>query len=142
MRMPAYADLADPVAGETAAPDRQLRLDLAVDESKTYGWTMGGQAFPEADMIDVAHGERVRFVIRNRTTMPHPMHLHGHFLRDVTTRPDGPLKDTIVVPPQHTVRLDLLADNPGEWMFHCHNLYHQSAGMMRVVAVGQTMGTT
>ena len=46
------------------------------------------------------------------------------------------MKDTVVVPPQHTVQLDLLADNPGEWMFHCHNLYHQSAGMMRMVGVG------
>ena len=88
-------------------------------------------------MIEVAHGERVRFVIRNRTMMAHPVHLHGHFLRDVTTRADGPLKDTILVPPQHEVKLDLLADNPGEWMFHCHNLYHQSAGMMRVVHVGE-----
>ena len=53
--------------------------------SKPYRWTMGGQSFPEADMIEVAHGERVRFVIRNRTMMAHPMHLHGHFLRDATT---------------------------------------------------------
>ena len=113
-----------------------MRLDLAQDESKPYRWTMGGQSFPEADMIEVAHGERVRFVIRNRTMMAHPMHLHGHFLRDATASASGPLKDTIVVPQQHTVKLDLLADNPGEWMFHCHNLYHQSAGMMRVVMIG------
>jgi FtsP/CotA-like multicopper oxidase with cupredoxin domain len=136
-RMVAYADLRD-ATGITAAakPDREIRLDLAQDTSKPYRWTMGGQSFPEADMIEVAHGERVRFVIRNRTMMAHPMHLHGHFLRDATTSSAGPMKDTIVVPQQHTVKLDLLADNPGEWMFHCHNLYHQSAGMMRVVMIG------
>ena len=105
--------------------------------TRKYRWTMGGQSFPEADMIDVGNGERVRFVIKNRTMMSHPMHLHGHFLRDATTSPGGPMKDTIVVPPQRTVKLDLLADNPGDWMFHCHNLYHQSAGMMRVVMVGR-----
>ena len=134
--MVAYEDLRDATGADTAKPDREVRLDLAQDMSKPYRWTMGGQSFPEADMIEVAHGERVRFVIRNRTMMAHPMHLHGHFLRDATSSAAGPLKDTVVVPQQHTVRLDLLADNPGEWMFHCHNLYHQSAGMMRVVMIG------
>jgi FtsP/CotA-like multicopper oxidase with cupredoxin domain len=136
-RLVSYADLRDPAGAAPAAPARAMRLDLAQDESKPYRWTMGGQSFPEADMIHVVRGERVRFTIRNRTMMAHPMHLHGHFLRDVTRRADGPLKDTIVVPPQHEVKLDLHADNPGEWMFHCHNLYHQSAGMMRVVHVGE-----
>ena len=136
-RMVAYEDLRDPAGPETAKPDRQIRLDLAQDPSEKYRWTMGGQSFPEADMIHVDQGERVRFVIKNRTMMAHPMHLHGHFLRDATTSPAGPMKDTIVVPQQREVRFDLLADNPGEWMFHCHNLYHQSAGMMRVVMIGR-----
>ena len=135
-RMIAYEDLRDPAGPEATKPDRQIRLDLAQDTTKKYRWTMGGQSFPEADMIHVDRGERVRFVIKNRTMMAHPMHLHGHFVRDVTTSPVGPLKDTIVVPQQREVRFDLLADNPGEWMFHCHNLYHQSAGMMRVVMIG------
>ena len=135
-RMIAYEDLRDATGVERIQPKRQMRLDLAMDESKPYRWTMGGQSFPEADMVELAHGESVRFVIKNKTMMAHPMHMHGHFLRDITARPDGPLKDTIVLPPQHTARLDLLADNNGEWMFHCHNLYHSSAGMMRVVAVG------
>jgi FtsP/CotA-like multicopper oxidase with cupredoxin domain len=136
-RMVAYEDLRDARGPDHAKPDREIRLDLAQDMTRKYRWTMGGQSFPEADMIDVANGERVRFVIKNRTMMSHPMHLHGHFLRDATTSPGGPMKDTIVVPPQHEVKLDLLADNPGDWMFHCHNLYHQSAGMMRVVMVGR-----
>ena len=82
-RMIAYEDLRDAAGAETAKPGREIRLDLAQDMSKPYRWTMGGQSFPEADMIELAHDERVRFVIRNRTMMAHPMHLHGHFLRDV-----------------------------------------------------------
>jgi FtsP/CotA-like multicopper oxidase with cupredoxin domain len=97
---------------------------------------MGGQSWPDVDMIDVGLGERVRVVIRNKTMMAHPMHLHGHFLRDVSSSRSGPMKDTIVIPQQREMTFDLLADNPGEWMFHCHNLYHQSAGMMRSVMVG------
>jgi FtsP/CotA-like multicopper oxidase with cupredoxin domain len=135
-RMLSYEDLRDPEAEGTWKPERQIRMDLEMDMSEPYRWTMGGQSFPEADPVPVAPGERVRFVMRNTTMMAHPMHLHGHFLRDGSVRADGPLKDTIVVPPQRTVKLDLLADNPGHWMFHCHNLYHQSAGMMRVVEVG------
>jgi FtsP/CotA-like multicopper oxidase with cupredoxin domain len=135
-RMIAYEDLRDATGTPAAVPDRRLRLDLAQDESKPYKWSMGGQSWPDVDMIEVGHGERVRFVIRNKTMMAHPMHIHGHFLRDSSTSPAGPMKDTIVIPQQREVTLDLLADNPGEWMFHCHNLYHQSAGMMRSVMVG------
>jgi FtsP/CotA-like multicopper oxidase with cupredoxin domain len=135
-RLIGYGDMRDATGAAVAAPDRRMRLDLAMDERVPYRWTMGGQSFPEADPIELAQGERVRFVMRNKTMMAHPMHIHGHFLRDVSDGPDGPLKDTIVIPPQRTATFDLLADNPGEWMFHCHNLYHQSAGMMRMVMIG------
>jgi multicopper oxidase len=135
-----YEDMKDGTGGRGGTPRQEIKLDLEMDMSKPYRWTMGGQAFPEAEMIHLAHGEHVRFVVRNKTMMAHPMHIHGHFLRDVSARPDGPLKDTVVVPPQATAKLDLVADNPGEWMFHCHNLYHQSAGMMRVVHVAEAGG--
>ena len=137
-RTPAYADLTDALAGATLAPDRQIRLDLAMDESKTYGCTMGGQRSRGRH-----HRRRRRRARLLRDPEPHddgaPDALHGHFLRDVTGRPDGPPK-THRRPAATPVRLDLLADNPGEWMFHCQNLYHQSAGMMRVVAVGHAVG--
>lgn len=68
----------------------------------------------------------------NRTMMPHPMHLHGHSFRPAG---GGPLKDTILVPPMREVAVDWLPDNPGSWAFHCHNAYHQAAGMMRRVEV-------
>jgi multicopper oxidase len=111
---------------------REFRLDLTMDMSKPYSWLLGGQAFPQADAIELERGESVRFVIRNRTMMPHPMHLHGHFF---TLGPGGPRKDTAVVPPQAMATLDFVADNPGMWMIHCHNLYHQMAGMMRTVEI-------
>jgi FtsP/CotA-like multicopper oxidase with cupredoxin domain len=135
-RMVSYEDLRSSEAAPTAEPSRSIRMDLAMDMSRPYRWTMGGQAFPEAEPVRVGLGEQVRFVIRNRTMMAHPMHIHGHFFRDSSAAANGPLKDTVLVPPQRTVALDLVASNPGHWMFHCHNLYHQSAGMMRVVEVG------
>ena len=60
--------------------------------------------------------------------MIHPMHLHGHFFQvgDV-------VKDTVIVPPHMgEITFDFVADNPGDWFFHCHNLYHLHSGMARV----------
>ena len=55
------------------------------------------------------------------------MHLHGHFFRTGNIR-----KDTMIVQP-HMGRasFEFVADNPGRWFFHCHNLYHLHAGMAR-----------
>jgi FtsP/CotA-like multicopper oxidase with cupredoxin domain len=65
------------------------------------------------------------------TMMWHPMHLHGHTFQVI--KPDGTggaRKDTTIVQPMQKVSVALLADNPGIWMMHCHNTYHQEAGMM------------
>jgi multicopper oxidase len=66
--------------------------------------------------------------------MAHPMHLHGHFFElDV---PGRPRKETVIVPP-HMGRMAVkfVADNPGAWFHHCHNLYHHMSGMANVVHV-------
>ena len=70
--------------------------------------------------------------------MAHPFHLHGHFFQVHDDGGDGPHKDTVLVEPSMgTVTFDFLADNPGEWFFHCHNLYHMESGMARVVSYGR-----
>lgn len=129
-RIASYADLRDPEGPEPVAEARERRLDLGFD--MPYRWTIGGQAFPKADVIEARRGERQRYLIRNRTTMPHPMHLHGHSFR---LGPRGALKDTVVVPPRREIAIEWTANNPGAWAFHCHNAYHQEAGMMRKVRV-------
>ena len=68
--------------------------------------------------------------------MVHPMHLHGHFFRLVLPGLDprfAALKHTVNVNPEETVRFQFLADNPGRWFFHCHNLYHLKTGMAREI---------
>ncbi len=55
------------------------------------------------------------------------MHLHGHTF---AVTGGGARKDTTLVTPRQTVTVDLEADNPGQWMTHCHNIYHAAAGMM------------
>lgn len=67
--------------------------------------------------------------------MAHPMHLHGHSFQVVNGTGRGPYKDTALVRPHmDRVAFDFLADNPGEWFFHCHNAYHMESGMARLVS--------
>lgn len=135
-RVASYEDLRPLDRARSPSAPRELRLDLGM-AMDAYRWTIAGRAFPDAPEIELAPGERVRLRMRNRTPMPHPMHLHGHFFRQALPGgAAGPEKDTILVPPMREVAVDLVADNPGRWAFHCHNAYHQEAGMMRSVRVG------
>ena len=55
-----------------------------------------------------------------------PLHVHGHTF----ALPSGLRKDTVLMAPMQSVAIDVEADNPGDWMVHCHNAYHGEAGMM------------
>ncbi|QIN81000.1 multicopper oxidase domain-containing protein (plasmid) [Rubrobacter marinus] len=111
-----------------------MPLTLNGDE-ETCVWTVGDEAFEEADRIPVGRDRHVRFEFENKTMMPHPMHLHGHFFRVDNGTGRGPMKDTVLVEPGQKLNIDWVSDNPGDWAFHCHQAYHQEAGMMRVVRV-------
>ena len=120
----------EPVA--LGSPDRTFDLTLSGGMMMSDAWTIDGQAYPDAEPLEVNHGEVVRVRMTNHSPMIHPMHLHGHFFRvgNVT-------KDTVLVPPHMgQVTFDFLADNPGRWFFHCHNIYHMEAGMAREVRIG------
>lgn len=124
-----YADLQSvedlPSSGD---PDRTFNLTLSGGMMMNPNeWTIDGQAYPDAEPLEIAEGERVRVNIMNMSMMIHPMHLHAHFFRT-----GGIRKDTMIVRP-HMGRasFDFVADNPGRWFFHCHNLYHLHAGRAR-----------
>jgi len=113
-------------------PRRSFRLALQGDMSR-YIWTIDGQAYPKADPLLIRQGDRVEVEMKNETMMWHPMHLHGHFFRVLQGAGElSPLKHTVNVAPRETVKFEFTADNPGQWIFHCHNLYHLEAGMARV----------
>ena len=96
-------------------------------------WTINGQAFPSADPFRVSRGARVELQMANRSMMPHPMHLHGHTGLVTMTTGRTFAKDTVLVNPMETLSVVFVADNPGRWLFHCHNLYHMELGMARVI---------
>ena len=99
-----------------------------------YVWLLDSRALSETDHILVRRGERVRFILINRTMMHHPMHLHGHFFRVLNGQGDrSPLKHTVDVAPMATTVIEFAADEFGDWFFHCHLLYHMHSGMARLV---------
>jgi len=121
---------------DTRAPHRELQLHLTGNMER-YMWSFDGRKFSEVSQpIGLAFNERVRLTFVNDTMMPHPIHLHGMFFDVVTGDEDHPpRKHTLVLKPGEIASVDLTADAPGNWAFHCHLLYHMHAGMMRVVSV-------
>ena len=126
-----YADLAATSAARlvSRAPDRTIEVHLTASMS---GYTHGidGRSFPDTTPITVAEGERVRMRVVNDTMMFHPIHLHGHTFQMVGA--GSARKDTLNVLSMTAAEFDIEADNPGQWMLHCHNTYHLETGMATV----------
>jgi multicopper oxidase len=123
-----------PSDGLFGGPDRTLDLTLSGGMGD-YVWTIDDQAYPDADPIEVSKGEWVRFHLTNQSMMAHPMHLHGHFFQLQNGTGRGPFKDTVLVEPHMgEAMFDFVADNPGDWLFHCHIVYHMENGMARVIS--------
>lgn len=98
-----------------------------------YIWFINGVPEYKAHPILLQPNKRYRFIFTNPSMMRHPMHIHGHWfiLRNGHESYD-PLLHTIDVPPGATVTADLDTDASGQWLFHCHLLYHMMSGMSRV----------
>ncbi|MDL2340152.1 MAG: copper resistance system multicopper oxidase [Pseudomonadota bacterium] len=117
-------------------PTRRIDIHLTGNMER-YMWSMDGQKLSESpEPYRFERNERVRMRLINDTMMTHPMHIHGHFWQLVNGHgANQPLKHTVRVLPGSFVDLDMTADAPGDWAFHCHLLYHMHAGMMRVVKI-------
>ncbi len=124
------------VEGVRFAPrelDRTHVVTLGMDMG-SYRWTINGEVFGQHEPLPIRGGERTRLRFENRTMMFHPMHLHGHTFQVNNGSGTGPRKDTSIVLPMQALEVDVEADNPGQWLLHCHNLYHGEAGMMTVLS--------
>jgi FtsP/CotA-like multicopper oxidase with cupredoxin domain len=90
-------------------------------------------------MLTLARGRSHVLAMTNATAWHHPMHLHGHSFRLISRNGQPPphreWQDTVVLAPKERVEIAFVADNPGDWMFHCHILEHQAGGMMGVIRV-------
>ncbi|MFM1653234.1 multicopper oxidase family protein [Brevibacillus sp. B_LB10_24] len=100
----------------------------------TFVQTINGHVFPDAPMFTVREGDLVKMTFVNRGFEDHPMHLHGHHIQVLSRNgkvvAGSPwIADTLNAAPGETYEVAFVADNPGIWMDHCHNLDHAAVGM-------------
>ena len=95
-------------------------------------WAFNGLAeMPDAPLFTARRGETVRLAMINDTAWSHGMHLHGHHFRAIgSDGAAGPLRDTLLMDRGEAVEVAFVADNPGDWMLHCHVPEHSISGMM------------
>ncbi len=98
-------------------------------------WTLNGRVFPAIAPMLAATGETVRIRVGNLSMMTHPMHLHGHHFF-VCGTDGGPIphaarwrEATVAVPVGTTRDVVFVADNPGDWAYHCHRSHHTMNAM-------------
>jgi FtsP/CotA-like multicopper oxidase with cupredoxin domain len=113
-------------------------------EHRGLFWTVNGKPVPERGhapepLLKLARGRSYMWDLVNDTSWHHPIHLHGHVFRIVSRNGKEVALlewgDTVLLDPRSSAEIALVADNPGDWMLHCHVLEHQASGMMAVVRV-------
>ncbi len=129
-----YQHLQSPT--KTNNPDQPVHvINMALTGNMyRYIWSINGKTGYKAKPVKLHPGWRYRIIFVNKTLMSHPMHIHGHWfiLRNGHGAHD-PLLHTVNVKPLSTVVTDFVANENGQWFFHCHNLYHLEAGMFRIL---------
>jgi FtsP/CotA-like multicopper oxidase with cupredoxin domain len=134
--------VAAPIEVPPGTPD--LLLDELCTTPRTF-WAINKQAWPGRDhrrlplpVATLAKGRSYIFELRNLTPHMHPIHIHGHTFKWLkSNKRDLPVHhaDTVLLQPRERVEVAFVADNPGDWMFHCHIIEHQETGMMSYVRV-------
>ena len=101
-------------------------------------WTINGKQFDQNAPVQLKFGRRYRLQFRNPTDDVHPVHLHRNSfeLVQVNGKPTGGImKDTVVVPGLGTVDVDLVTNNRGPSLFHCHQTMHMDFGFRQLFSV-------
>ncbi|HEY5633725.1 MAG TPA: multicopper oxidase domain-containing protein, partial [Burkholderiaceae bacterium] len=124
----------DPAADRAARRARRLAGAKEADPA----WTVNRRAHmahgaEHGFEFTAQRGRTVLITLRNDTAWWHPMHLHGHSWRELSRNghalADRPWRDTTLLAPGDTVDVAFVADNPGDWLLHCHVLEHHAGGM-------------
>jgi FtsP/CotA-like multicopper oxidase with cupredoxin domain len=110
-----------------------------LDGKPGFWWTVNGRLFPDVPMFHVEEGDVVRMTVTNDSGDVHPMHLHGHHAvvlsRDGVAATGSPwVVDSLNVLDGESYEIAFVADNPGIWMDHCHNLDHARDGLVAHLA--------
>ncbi len=140
----------DPAGGDAIQADKEVTLTIGnwmvgdtsgtmpgvdmgdnASMSMEYDYfTINGKSFPATEPIEVEEGQLVRLRFLNPSQTIHPMHLHGMDMA-IVAKDGEPLADpqrinTLDIGQGETYDVVFLADNPGTWLLHCHDLHHAS----------------
>lgn len=137
---PAPPPIAWPVDPTPPASDPGATDITWVFSGEGDAWLIDGEKYPDVTIETLALGQEAVIEVRNLSATEHPFHLHGHAFEVLSAGGVAPgwrrVEDTVNVRIREAVRLKLVADNPGDWMAHCHVLPHAHDGMMTVLRVG------
>jgi FtsP/CotA-like multicopper oxidase with cupredoxin domain len=140
------ADLstATEVALELTATAEQVARSAFCGDLGLSFWAINGRPWPGsspdpfAPMAELRLGRSYRLGLHNRTPHAHPIHLHGmsfQLLRSDRRTLPALITDTALVLPDERMEVALVADNPGDWLLHCHVIEHQETGMTGFIRV-------
>ena len=116
------------IAPGTARPNPAVMTDFNI-------FTFNSRVWPGTAPLVVRTGQRVRVRFGNLSMDSHPIHLHGyHFEQTGTEGGKTPLsarlpETTVNVPVGATRDIEWVADEPGDWAFHCHKSHHTMNAM-------------
>jgi FtsP/CotA-like multicopper oxidase with cupredoxin domain len=127
------------IFGATAphpAPDQTIDMVFeraAAGPNGINHWLVNGKEYPHEREFLLREGGRYRLVFHNRSDDSHPLHFHRHLFEvvELNGKPTaGIKKDTVIVPAFGRATVDLVADQPGLTLFHCHIQQHMDFGFM------------
>ncbi|MBW5445331.1 multicopper oxidase domain-containing protein [Cohnella sp. CFH 77786] len=136
------SDYGKPVVNAITAAakfDREFKMILGnkmgfYNGKFTFLWTINGEVYPHVPTLVVKEGDKVKTTFVNKSLAEHPMHLHGHHMTVLKKNGEKVktpwMTDTLNVLPGESYEVGFVADNPGMWMDHCHNLDHAATGMI------------
>jgi FtsP/CotA-like multicopper oxidase with cupredoxin domain len=116
------------------APDETIDMVFEKAPGGPHGinhWLVNGKEYPHDGEFVFRRGGRYRLVFHNRSDDSHPLHFHRHMfeLVELNGKPtSGIKKDTVIVPAFGRATVDLVADQPGLTLFHCHIQQHMDFG--------------
>lgn len=134
---------------ESSAAESETDPGASMSMAYNY-YTINGKAYPEVPAWETDEGDLIRVRIINISNLVHPMHLHGMDFKVVAK--DGEslpaaqqtVMNTLPVNAGETYDLVILADSPGTWVFHCHELHHvendgvEPGGLIQPLVVAAT----
>ena len=114
----------------------KIEFNLKGNHQK-YDFIIADSDGKKIDLMKIKLGDVIRVRIKNKTMMPHPMHLHGFFFKliEFNGKTVDLIKHTINLEHMDYAVIEFVADAEGKWLYHCHNLFHMANGMMMIFEV-------